>query len=197
MIILSSVLESLFNEFIGLQACNFTKKRLQHRRFPANFANFKNTYFEKHLQTADSDSSYILHRKLNKIIQEPDCPCRLDFSFFLKHKITLFYFLSYAFTRFITRCHSLSLIVIFCYSLLFVVTRSHSLSLVLPLVVPFVTRCHSLYNSLSFVVPLDVIRCHLLPFVVSRWDSMSLDVPLVRLFISDHYFIIFYFLDHL
>ena len=197
MIILSSVLESLFNEFIGLQACNFTKKRLQHRRFPANFANFKNTYFEKHLQTADSDSSYILHRKLNKIIQEPDCPCRLDFCFFLKHKITLFYFLSYAFTRFITRCHSLSLIVIFCYSLLFVVTRSHSLSLVLPLVVPFVTRFHSLYNSLSFVVPLDVIRCHLLPFVVSRWDSMSLDVPFVRLFISDHYFIIFYFLDHL
>ena len=35
----TSVLESLFNKFIGLQACNFTKKRLQHRRFPVNIAN--------------------------------------------------------------------------------------------------------------------------------------------------------------
>ena len=173
MIILSSVLESLFNEFIGLQACNFTKKRLQHRRFPANFANFKNTYFEKHLQTADSDSSYILHRKLNKIIQEPDCPCRLDFCFFLKHKITLFYFLSYAFTRFITRCHSLSLIVIFCYSLSFVVscctTRCHSLNHSLPFVVPLdVTLCH----SLSFVVPLVFIRCHSLSFDATRCTTL-------------------------
>ena len=57
----TSVLESLFNKFIGLQACNFTKKRLQHRHFPVNIANFKNTYFEKHLRTACSDSSYILH----------------------------------------------------------------------------------------------------------------------------------------
>ena len=68
----TSVLESLFNKVTGLQACNFTKKRLQHRRFPVNIANFKNTYFEKHLRTAGSDSSYILHRKLNKVIQEAD-----------------------------------------------------------------------------------------------------------------------------
>ena len=76
------MLESLFNKFIGLQACNFTKKRLQHRRFPVNIANFKNTYFEKHLRTAGSDSSYILHRKLNKITQEADWPSRLAFCFF-------------------------------------------------------------------------------------------------------------------
>ena len=69
-----SVLESLFNKVTGLQGHNFTKKRLQHRCFPVNIANFKNTYFEKHLRTAASDSSYILHRKLNKIIQEPDWP---------------------------------------------------------------------------------------------------------------------------
>ena len=74
-----SVLKSLFNKFICLQVCNFTKKRLQHRRFPVNIANFKNTYFEKHLRTAGSDSSYILHRKLNKIIQEADWPSRLAF----------------------------------------------------------------------------------------------------------------------
>ena len=68
------MLESLFNKVTGLQACNFTEKRLQHRLFPVNIANFKNTYFEKHLGTTASDSSYILHRNLNKIIQEPDWP---------------------------------------------------------------------------------------------------------------------------
>ena len=66
----------------SLQACNFIKKRLQYRRFPVNIANFKNTVCEKHLQAAGSDSSYILHRKLNKIIQEADWPSRLAFSFF-------------------------------------------------------------------------------------------------------------------
>ena len=67
----------------------------------------------------------------------------------LKHKITLFYLLSFVFIRFITRCHSLSLIIIFCYSLSFVVTRCHSLSFV---VTCCTTRCHSLYHSLSFAV---------------------------------------------
>ena len=57
----TSVLEFLFNQFIGLQTCNFTKKRLQHSRFHVNIANVKNTYFKKHLETAGSDSSYILH----------------------------------------------------------------------------------------------------------------------------------------
>ena len=54
----------------SLQACKFIKKRLQYRRFPVNIVNFNNTYCEKRLQTAGSDSSYILHRKLNKIIQD-------------------------------------------------------------------------------------------------------------------------------
>ena len=35
------MLEPLFNRFVGLQACNFTKKRLQHRRFSVNIANFE------------------------------------------------------------------------------------------------------------------------------------------------------------
>ena len=34
----------------------------------------KNAYFEKHLRTAASDSSYILLKKLNEIVEEPDCP---------------------------------------------------------------------------------------------------------------------------
>ena len=34
---------------------------------------FKNTYIEKHLRTAASDCSYILLKKLNEIVQEPDC----------------------------------------------------------------------------------------------------------------------------
>ena len=189
------MLESLFNKFIGLQACNFTKKRLQHRRFPVNIANFKNTYFEKHLRTADSDSSYILHTKLNKIIQEadwpPDWPFQIGLLFLLKHKITLLYLLSFVFIRFITRYPSLLFIVIFCYSLSFVVSCC-------------TTRCHSLNHSLPFVVPLDITRCHsmsslyhLLSIVITRCHSMSLDVPLFCLFTNDHYFIRFCFLHHL
>ena len=154
------MLESLCNKFIGLQACNFTKKRLQYRRFPVNITNFKNTYFEKHLRTAGSDSSYILLKKLNKIFRK-----WIGLLFLLKHKITLFYLLSFVFIRFMTRCHSLSLIVIFSYSLSFVVIRCHLLYHSLSLVVSFVvicctTRYHLLYHSLSFVVPLAVIRYH-------------------------------------
>ena len=39
------VLEYYFNEVAGLQACNFTKKRLQHRYFPVNKTPIKNTFF--------------------------------------------------------------------------------------------------------------------------------------------------------
>ena len=140
------MLESLFNKVTGLQTCSVIKKRLEHRRFPVNIANFKNTYFEKHLRTTASDSSYILHRKLNNQI------CLL---LILKHKITLFYLLSFAFIRFITRCHSRSFIVFFCYSLLCPVTCCHSLS--------FVVTCHTTCcHSLSLVVIRCTTRCHLL-----------------------------------
>ena len=164
-----------------------------------NIANFKNIYFENHLRTVGSDSSYILHiaKLFRKPIGLPDWP------FFLwKHKITLFYLLSLVFASFITRCHSLSHIVLFCYSLSFLVIRCHSLSLAVPLAV---TRCHWLYHSLSLVVSLVVTGCitrchslhhwlyhsisfvvtcchslyHLLAFFVTRCHSMSLNVPLV------------------
>ena len=138
----TSVLESLFNKFMCLQVCNFTEKRLQHRRFPVNIANFKNTYFEKHLRTAGSDSSYILHRKLNKITQEADWPSRLAFCFFWNIKSLYFtYYHSYPFllSLAVIFCYSLSF---FCYSLSFVVIGCLLLYRSLSLVV---TRCHSLY----------------------------------------------------
>ena len=115
-------------------------------------------------------SSYILNKKLNKILQEPDRP------FILKLKTTLFYLRSLVFVRFTTCCHSLWLIVICCHSFSFVLTRCHSLLLVVLL---FVTTYHSLHQPLSFAVT----RC------TTRRHSLSLDVPLVCLFIYDPCFI--------
>ena len=107
----------------------------------------------------------------------------MNFCFILKHKITLFYLLSFFFIRFITCCYSLSLIVIFCHrchSLLLVVihsTRCHSLSFV---VARCTTSCHSLSHSLSLIVPLIVQSlCHSLAFIVTRCHSLSPVVPLV------------------
>ena len=98
---------------------------------------FKNTYFEKHLRTAASDSSYILLKKLNKIVQKPDC---LSVSFW---NIKLFCF-TYSHSYWII----LSLAFIRCHSVSFFVTRCHSLSIVVPLVV---TRCHLLHHSSVFL----------------------------------------------
>ena len=128
-------------------------------------------------------SSYIFHKKLNKILQEPDWPVaeyvvviysiknwvnssgtRLACCFILKLIITLFYVLSLSFV--VTRCHSLSL----------VVTNCHSLSLIVPLVV---TLCHLLFYSLSFAVTRCTNRCHLLPFVVPLVDICCHALPFV------------------
>ena len=43
------VLESLFNKVTGLQACNFTKGRLQHRCFLVNIAKFWRTAILKNI----------------------------------------------------------------------------------------------------------------------------------------------------
>ena len=109
-------------------------------------------------------SSYIFHKKLNKILQEPDWP----FASFLNLKSLYF------------TCSHLLLFVVpspvfHCHSLPFVVTHCHSLTLA-------VTRCCSLCHSLSFVAPVFVIRCH------SLYHSLSFDVPLVCLFIKDQTF---------
>ena len=82
---------------------------------------------------------------------------QISLLFLFKHKITLFYLLSFVFIRFITPCNSLLLTLIF---------------LLLAVICSFVftcstTRCHSLYRSLSFIVPLVVIRYHSLSFDVT------------------------------
>ena len=130
--------------------------RLQHRRFPVKIANFKNTYFQKNMRTAGFDSSYILHRKLNKIIQEADWPSRLAFCFFWNIKSLYFtYSHSYSFvlSLAVIRCHSLSFFVTRCHSLPFVVTRC-------------LTRCLTRYHSLYYPMPFVVTRCHSLALVV-------------------------------
>ena len=88
-------------------------------------------------------ASYISHKKLNQILQEPDWSSVSIWNL----KSLLFVFI-----RFITRCHLLSLIVIFCHSLSFAITLGHSFSFV-------ATRCHSFYHSLSLVAPFVVTRC--------------------------------------
>ena len=39
------VLDSLFNKVAGQKACNFIKKRLQHKCFPVKFVKFLKTRF--------------------------------------------------------------------------------------------------------------------------------------------------------
>ena len=133
----TSVLESLLNKFICLQACNFARERLRHGCFPVNIANFKDTYFEKHMRTAGFDSSYMMHRKSNKIIPEADWPSRLAFYFFQIIKSLCF---SYSRSYYCV----VSLVAIRCHSLSFFDTR-HFLSLAVPLVVTrCITHCYSL-----------------------------------------------------
>ena len=44
------MLGSLFNKVVGLQSCDFIKRRLQHRCFPVNIAKFlRTTFFIEHL----------------------------------------------------------------------------------------------------------------------------------------------------
>ena len=50
----TTVLESFLKKVAALKACNFIKKRPQHRHFGMNIAKFLRlgTYFEQHLRTA-------------------------------------------------------------------------------------------------------------------------------------------------
>ena len=115
-------------------------------------------------------SSCILHKKLNKILQEPDWP------FVSFWSLKSLYFIS---------SHSLSFVlplpVIGCHSLSLVITRCHSLSLdlsfvrchLLPCVVTrCTTRCHLLYHSLLFVVIQSTTHCNSLSLVVTRCHSI-------------------------
>ena len=152
--------ESPFNKVTRLQVCNFTKKGLQHRRFPVNIGNFKNTYFEKHLRRA-AHSSYILHRK-NWIRL-----FRNQIGLVFPNLKSLYFTYSHSYSS------VLSLAFIRCQSLSFFVTCCQSLSLV-------VISCHLLYHSLLLVVTRCTARCHLLPFVVPLViNSLSLVVEIV------------------
>ena len=57
----------------GLQACNYIKKRLQHRCFRQTFCRmqkfFRNTFFEKYLRTAASLSRLLGWVKVKKITE--------------------------------------------------------------------------------------------------------------------------------
>ena len=64
------------------------------------------------------------------------------------------------------------------------ITCCHSLSLVVFVVSCCTTRCHSLYHSLSLVVPIAVTRCT--TRCHSMYHSLSLDVSLVCLFINNN-----------
>ena len=59
------VLESLFHKAASLQACNFVKKRFQHRCFPVNIAQFLRIAILK------NNCERLLPELLRSIIQEP------------------------------------------------------------------------------------------------------------------------------
>ena len=60
------LLESIFKKVAGLQTCNFTKKRLQHK-FSCEYCEIiENTYFEKRLRIAASASLMPLLAILNQ-----------------------------------------------------------------------------------------------------------------------------------
>ena len=72
------MLESLFNRVAGTKACNFNKKRFQHRHFPVNIAKLlRNTCFEEHLRTAASKFCY----SFEKIDSQEMAKLKLKFSF--------------------------------------------------------------------------------------------------------------------
>ena len=52
------MLESLFNEVTGLQACNFIEKRLQRRHFPVNITKYLRTPYRTPLVAAFELTSY-------------------------------------------------------------------------------------------------------------------------------------------
>ena len=93
-------------------------------------------------------SSYVLHKKLNKILQEPDWPF-VSFWNLKSPYFICFHSFSFVVPLPLIRCHSL-LFVIICYlSLSFIVILCHLIYYSLSLVG---LRCRSFYHSLSFVV---------------------------------------------
>ena len=65
----TSVLGSLFDKVVGLEACNYITKGLQHRCFLRNLQKFANIFFEKYLQTAASLSRLLGWIKVVKLTE--------------------------------------------------------------------------------------------------------------------------------
>ena len=120
-------------------------------------------------------SSYILHKKLNKILQELDWPF-VSFWNLKSLYFNCFHTFSFVVPLPVIHRHSLSLVVTRCHSLWLVVTRC-------------TTRNHSLYHLLSFVVT----RCHSLslvvPLVVTRLPRVCLFINHLLNLTFDRYFL--------
>ena len=109
-------------------------------------------------------SRYIMHKKLNKILQKPDWPL-ISFWNLKSLYFTCSHSFSFVLPLPVIRCQSLSFV-----SLVFICC--HSLS---PVATRCAIRCHSFYHSLSFVVTHCTTRCH----------SLSIDISLVYPFTND------------
>ena len=82
----TSTPESLFENVAGSRkACNFIKKKLQHRCFPLKFAKFfENTYFEKHLWTTASRNDSFSNLEKLEVYLEPCQTCENSLHYFCK-----------------------------------------------------------------------------------------------------------------
>ena len=163
------MLESSFNRLAGFNTCNVLKKSLQQRCFPINIAKFLRTLILMKI------CEQLLLQLLLLIVN--------NFSSGLFSALISIELLQRSSSRFKE------------FSLGYLVVGS-SLIWKKEKLAKMATRCHSLYHSLSFAVPLVVTRCHSLYhsllFVVTRCTtrchSLSLNVPLVCLFINNHNF---------
>ena len=85
------VLESLLNKVAGLEACNFIKKRLQHRYFPVKFAIFLRTPILKNIckRLNDCFCSFFLRTLCSLFtsqIYRPKIKCKDGDSYFYKNQ---------------------------------------------------------------------------------------------------------------
>ena len=156
-------LESPFNRLAGFKTWNISEKRLQHICFPVNVIKFLRTLILKKI--CEQLLLPFLHLTVN--ISSQGLVCALNSIVALQGSSSRFKEISLGClavgSSFLWKKGNLAKMVTCCHSLSFVDTRYHSL-----------------YHSLSLVVPLVDFQCHLL------YHSLSLDVPLICLFINDH-----------
>ena len=92
-----------------------------------------------------------MHKKLNKIFQEPDWPFVSFWNLKSLYSICSHLF---PFVVWLTLCHSLSLVIIYCHSMPFVVAL-------------VIIRCH----SFPFLFTCCTTHCHLLLLVVTQFTT--------------------------